>query len=68
MGCVESVEVGKIPTGRRFKKLMDQEKCMIERERELGFSRLDTRTVFLTFMAYQNESGISKSQLRDIGD
>ena len=66
--CFAAQQSWEVPRGRKFKKLIDEEKCLIEREREFGLHTSDARIVFLTFMAYQNEEALKKSCCHDIGE
>ena len=66
--CCAAQMSWEIPRGRKFKKLIDEEKCLIEREREFGLSNLDARIVFLIFSRQQNQESLSKAQVSDIGD
>ena len=48
--CCAAQESWEVPRGGNFKKLIDEEKFLIEKEREFGLYTLDARIVFLTFM------------------
>ena len=66
--CCAAQESWEVPRGGNFKKLIDEEKFLIEKEREFGLYTLDARIVFLTFMGQQNQESLSKAQVSDIGD
>jgi hypothetical protein len=54
MGCTESQAEWETPRGSRLKKLLDEEKFLLQTENGLGFTAHNVRILYLSLKAWSN--------------